>query len=564
MARARAATAEPVQDWAALIDWKAPQYAEVLEERARRLLRLRENPEILPGLREYYRSHPADFINDWGMTFDPRNADIGLPTVMPFLLFPKQREWVQWVIDRWRGRQRGLCEKARDMGVTWLAVGLADALCLFNEGIVIGFGSRKSEYVDEIGTMKPILPKARFFIEHLPREFRGDWEAWRDAPKMRVGFPETGSIITGEAGDNIGRGDRTSIYFVDEAAHLQRPMQTEAALSQTTRCRIDMSSVNGMSNPFAQNRWKWNDERVFIFDWRDDPRKDDEWYKQQVEDFDPVVVAQEIDRDYSASVSGIVLPGAWVRACIDACEKLGIKPSGPARAALDVADEGVDKNAVAAAVGVELTHIEQWSGKGSDLFETAQRTVEICDLLGVPEFRYDEDGLGAGIRGDMRVINERRIAAGAKARQAIGWRGSAEVIDPEGIVEGTKGRDGKDKGRTNKDYFANRKAQGWFALRGRIEKTYKWVVKKIPCDPDEIFSIPSTLPDAMKLVAELSQPTYKQNTLGKILINKAPDGMPSPNLADSVMILFAPAPPQLIVSTDLLAQVARMPKRRRF
>jgi len=563
MAKARAAEAEPIEDWAALIDWKAPHYADVLEERARRLLRLRENPDLLPGLREYYREHPADFINDWGMTFDPRNADIGLPTVMPFILFQKQRDWVQWVIDRWRARQRGLCEKARDMGVTWLAVGLADTLCLFHEGVVVGFGSRKAEYVDEIGTMKPILPKARFFMEHLPREFRGDWEAWRDAPKNRIGFPETGSIITGEAGDNIGRGDRTTLYFVDEAAHLQRPMQTEAALSQTTRCRIDMSSVNGMANPFAQNRWKWNDERVFIFDWRDDPRKDDAWYAQQVEDFDPVVVAQEIDRDYSASVSGIVLPGAWVRACIDACEKLGIEPTGTPRMALDVADEGIDKNAAIAAKGVELIHIEQWSGRGSDIFATAQRAVEICDLLGIPEYRYDEDGLGAGIRGDMRIINEQRIALGARPRQAIGWRGSNSVVDPEGIVRGTKGRDGKDKGRKNKDFFANRKAQGWWNLRIRVENTYKWVVKGIKCDPDEILSIPSNLPEAMKLIAELSQPTYETNGLGKIVINKKPDGMPSPNMADDVMMLFAPGDPVITVSPDLLRAAAQLPRRRR-
>ncbi len=71
---------------------------------------------------------------------------------------------------------------------------------------------------------------------------------------MRVEFPETGAVIKGEAGDNIGRGDRTTLYLVDEAAFLQRPLLIDAALSQTTRCRIDLSSVNGMANPFAQKR----------------------------------------------------------------------------------------------------------------------------------------------------------------------------------------------------------------------------------------------------------------------------------------------------------------------
>jgi hypothetical protein len=39
---------------------------------------------------------------------------------------------------------------------------------------------------------------------------------------------------------------------VDESAFLKRPLLIDAALSQTTRCRIDLSSVNGMNNPFAQ------------------------------------------------------------------------------------------------------------------------------------------------------------------------------------------------------------------------------------------------------------------------------------------------------------------------
>ena len=39
---------------------------------------------------------------------------------------------------------------------------------------------------------------------------------------------------------------------------------------------------------------------------------------------------------------------------------------------------------------------------------------------------------------------------------------------------------------------------------------------------------------------ELSQPTYSQNSNGKILVDKKPDGARSPNKADSVMIAFAP------------------------
>ena len=521
------------------LDWRNPDYTEIFQERIKAAARLREaSPSVLQNIKNYYRDNPADFIDDWGITFDPRNAELDRITVIPFILTPKQRDWITWVLARWRTRTRGINEKSRDMGVTWLAVALSCHLCIFRQGVVIGFGSRKGEYVDEIGTMKPILPKARMFIQHLPEELRAGWLNWRDAPFMRINFPDTGSYITGEAGDSIGRGDRTSIYFVDEAAHLQRPRLVEASLSNTTNCRIDLSSVNGMNNPFAEKRWSLPSEQVFIFDWRDDPRKDEEWYARQQRDFDPVVVAQEVDRDYSASVEGIVIPGIWVKAAVGARKKLGLQLSGTKRMALDVADEGVDKNAICIANGFEIKSTEEWSGKGGDLFQTSEKAFSIAEELDLDEFRYDSDGLGAGVRGDARVINERRHAQGIAPIRAMGFRGSEAVVRPDDMVEGTRGRDGS-KGRTNKDYFMNRKAQSWWSLRARFQKVYRWVVEGIASPPDEIISIDEDCPGLWELCAELSQPTFQINGVGKIVIDKKPDGQKSPNRADAAMIVFA-------------------------
>lgn len=545
-------------------DFKKPDYAAVLKARMVNLRRLREQPETFKQLRAYYAAgHYADFINDWGVTFDPRNAERGLPTLIPFVLFPKQREWVDYVLRKWRAQEPGLCEKSRDMGVSWLAMALSCTLCLFNDGVVIGVGSRKTIYVDKVGEHKPLLPKARIFMENLPAEFRGDWQAWRDAPNMRVMFPATGSLISGEGGDDIGRGDRTSIYFVDEAAHLEHPEKVDAALSQTTNCRIDISSVRGMANPFAKKRWGGKIE-PFIFDWRDDPRKDDAWYKKQCETLDPVVVAQEIDRDYLASVKGVVIPGTWVRSAIGAKRKLGIAPSGIKRIAFDVADEGDDLDAVCVAEGTTVLFTDEWSGKGGDVFESTELVFDYCDEHGVTEFRYDADGIGAGVRGDARVINERRKAANARPIRAVGYRGSEAVFNPDGIVEGTIGLEG-DKGRTNKDYFANRKAQAWWGLRKRFQRTHRWVTQGIACPPDDIIDLDDSKdtagnarnPMLMKLVAELSQATYRTNELGKIVIEKKPSGVKSPNLADAVVIDFAEMESGPVeITSQMLLQIA--------
>lgn len=564
-------------------DWRNPDYAAVFRERLNRLERIRaaiedekrkgKPPFVLPSLKVHYRANSAAFINDWGITYDPRNAERGLPTVMPFVMFPRQVEWIDWVLGRWRARRPGLCEKSRDMGVSWLAIGLSCTLGLFQDGVAIGFGSRKAEYVDEIGNMKALLPKARMFMEYLPEEFRGGFVSWRDAPKNRISFPETGSQITGEAGDDIGRGDRKSIYFFDEEAHHPRQDLVAAALSQTTNCQISMSSVRGMNNLFAQKRWGGKID-VFIFDWREDPRKDEAWYREQCENLDPVVVAQEIDRDYSASVRGVVIPGNWVRAAIDAKQKLGIAPAGKKRLAFDVADEGEDKNAICIAEGTEVLLTEEWSGKGSDIFESTEYVFDVCDDHDLREFRYDADGVGADVRGDARVINERRRANHARQIAAVGYRGSEAVYDPEGIVEGTIGLEG-DKGRTNEDYFGNRKAQSWWALRKRFQRTYRWVQyietggqEGTPCAPDDIISLSSKNPELMKLVAELSQATYKTNELGKIIVNKKPtgkagEGMKSPNQADAVVIDFAPMETgPMEITGEILQQIARAGRKR--
>jgi hypothetical protein len=531
-------------------DFKNPQYLPFTRARYENLLRIRAAGDgAVEDLREYYRQHVADFIEDWGVTYDPRSIELGRASIVPFLLFPKQREFIEWVVQHWRDQTPGIVEKSRDGGISWLCVAVGCALCVLYDGMRVGYGSRKEMYVDQTDDPKSLFWKARFFMRHLPEEFRGGWREAHDSPYMRMKFPATGSSLTGEGGDEIGRGDRTSVYFVDEAAHLPRPTLVDAALSQTTNCRIDVSSVNGPNNSFAVRRHSGKVD-VWVWDWRFDPRKDDAWYAKQCAELDPIVVAQEIDRDYMASVEGVVIPGTWLKASIDAIEKLGLVPTGERSVSFDVADGGADKNAAISAKGIGVDFIEEWSGgktEGDDIFKHVERIFEICDQLEVKRFRYDADGLGAGVRGDARIINERRVRNGQKRLDVEAYRGSGELSEP----------DSEDvKGRKNEDFFYNRKSQSWWKVRTRFQKTYRWVVEGVASKPDEIISISSKMPLYMKLIAELGQPQYKANDIGKILIQKKPDGMKSPNLADSLVIHFSgPAHRALKFTPGMLQQI---------
>lgn len=517
-----------------VFDWKAPDYARVFTYRINRLNEIRRHPEQLPALKTYYRDHVAQFITDWGITTDPRNVDIGLPAAIPFVLFPRQEEWIAWFFRRWKGRDPGMTEKSRESGLSWLAIATACSVCLFNRGVAVGFGSRKQEYVDQLGSPKSLLEKARIFMQNLPAEFTGGWERGRHAPQMRIMFPGTDSFIGGEIGDEIGRGDRTSFYFVDEAAFLEHPETVDSSLSQTTRCRIDISTPNGMANTFAQRRFSdaYNGtDRLFTFHWRDDPRKDEAWYKSECGKWSEQVIAQEIDINHAASVEGVVIPSAWIQAAIGADVKLGIEVTGDDFAALDVADEGRDKNALAGRHGVKLNHLKSWSGAGSTMFKTVVRAFGLLDEWGHSTFDYDADGLGAGVRGDAEQINIARDKEMIAKIQDTPFRGSGAVHQPDSEMV---------KKRKNKDYFQNLKAQSWWALRIRFEKTYMAVVEGQPYDVDDLIVIDPALPELTPLTMELSQPTWEKNLAGKIVIVKTPDGALSPNLGDAVMILYNP------------------------
>lgn len=527
-------------------DFQNPDYAAVYQRRLRILGKLRADPSLIHVMRAYYKAHPWQFVEDWGMTYDPRNIERGLPATIPFIPFPKQTELMQWIVAHWKGSRDGLVPKSRDTGASWVAIALSCTLCLFYEGMAIGFGSRKEEYVDRLDSPKSLFYKARVFLQNLPREFRGGWTREKHGAFMRLTFPDTGSVMTGEAGDNIGRGDRAALYFVDESAHLERPQLAEEALSATTNCRIDMSSVKGSSTPFSVKRRSWSPDDVFEFHWRDDPRKTEAWYENLKLTKDPTVIAQEYDIDENASVSGVVIPSDWVQAAIDAHVKLGIEPSGKRQGGLDVADEGIDLNAFAGRYGILLEYVEAWSGKGADIFATVEKAFEIAEAEEYVEFAYDGDGLGAGVKGDARQLNDKRKANRQREIEVRKFQGSAAVVDPDGKIPQFDGDDSRDKDeRTNKDYFANAKAQAWWSLRMRFLRTYRAVVMGHPvADPDELISISGRLPQLAKLTLELSQPTFSENGAGKILINKQPDGAKSPNLADAVMISFAPREPQ--------------------
>ncbi len=512
------------------------------------LLQGGNDKKLRQALMTHYARNPIDWINDWGITYDPRVKSSS--RVMPFMLFPRQVEFINFLQGCVADKECGLVEKSRDVGATWLCCSYSVWLWLFSPGASVGWGSRKELLVDRIGDPDSIFEKMRMILRNtpawmLPKGFSPN----KHAPYMKIINPDTGATITGESGKNIGRGGRSMIYFKDESAHYERPELIEAALGDNTDVQIDVSSVHGSANVFYRRRTTgevWEPDkvmpkgktRVFVFDWRDHPGKPQSWYdlrRARAETEGLLhIFAQEVDRDYLASMDKILISPAWVKAAIDAHKKLGFDESGDKVSALDVADEGGDKNALAVRFGVVLKHCDEWAE--GDTGTTARRAVSICQKMGVRDFYYDCLGVGAGVKAETNRLRSEGIIKPSMYVQK--WNAAASPVNPSSrLVPGDY------QSPKNEDYFSNLKAQAYMNLRIRFEKTYKAVTQGVSYPPDELISLDSeNLSNIHDIVMQLSQPTHTTNGAGKLVIDKKPDGARSPNLADAVMMcFFAPA-----------------------
>lgn len=535
-----------------------PNYSEVFEDRKRRFDAVAEHPELIQGAVEYYSNRSHEFIEDWAITYDPRNSVNGIPAIMPFVLFSRQKDFITFVAECMNEAEDGLIEKSRDMGATWICCALSVWLWLFKEGVSVGWGSRKEILVDRIGDPDSIFEKMRMIIDYLPRWFwPAGFEPKQHLSYMKIINPESGATITGEAGDNIGRGGRKTIYFKDESARYEHPESIEAALGDNTRCQIDISTVHGTNTVFHRRRkageiWKGSNTkissgitRVFILDWKEHPLKTREWYEKRQKKAERegliALFAQEVDRDSASSIEGVLIPPLWVNAAVDAHKKLKkLKWSeGLTYAGLDVADEGKDKNSLGIRQGSLLKYLSEW-GQG-DTGQTANKAVSTCKIRKVNELDYDCIGVGAGVKSETNRLKREGVVNGNF--KIIAWNAAKNPLFPNGYV--VKGDRSTPK---NIDFFANLKAQAWWQLRNRFEKTYKAITRSVKYPVEELISLPSKLGQFFyQLIDELSQPTYSPNGAGKIVIDKRPDGSKSPNLGDCVVIAFWPIQRQKIL-----------------
>lgn len=546
-------------------------YEAVYAWRAHQLRRIEADPSVAEKLKAYYSTRPEEFINHWCDTYDPRNVGVpGKLVHMPFILFDRQALFLKFLIKLLKGDAPGLVEKCRDMGATYVAIGLAVWMWVFWPAVAIGFGSATGDKVDKKGDMSTLFEKVRMMIQRLPAFLQPQGFNVRvNLLHQRILNPQTGSAIIGEIGPQIGRGGRTRFYVVDEAAHLEHPEEVDAALSENTRCRVDISSVSGPGTPFHLAREagvEWEDPEqpvekyttnVFIMDWRHHPGKGQEWYNGRKKFYRDRgashIFAQEVDRDYRASVGGAVIPSEWLDACQDAHIKLGFDDTGKNRAGLDLADGGIDKNALCRAKGSIVKKLYEWSAEDTGL--TTRHAVRECTGDVPLELQYDSLGVGSGCKSEAN----RLMADGLMPRGLIlvAWAASGAVLDPHGhTLKLANGQPDKQSPK-NKDHYGNLKAQAWWAMRMRVWNTYRAITEGIEFDPGDLISFDTESIGTkmlIKLMQELAQAKMDTDSRLRNIVEKQPENTKSPNLADATIMAYWPVPrPKDLGSGDFVA-----------
>jgi phage terminase large subunit len=459
------------------------------------------------------------WCQQWVWTSDPRDRQ-----VYPLWPWPRQEQFLRWLQERKRRQERGVAKKSRDCGVSYLCAADAVHDWLFVPHFVAGFGSRKLEYVDRLGDLKSIIEKCRFVLYNLP-----DWmlpegyDRRKHDNHCRILNPQMESAIVGEGGDEIGRGDRTSVYFVDEAAFLSHPEMAEGALSATTNVRIDVSTSNGPDTEFAR---KWNslpENRKFFFSYHDDPRKNEAWKTRTLLDIGPVRFAGEYEGDDSAAVEGLCIPYAWVMAAVDLALNIPASPEHN-RSGADIAEEGNDETCYGNRRGSTLWRM--WFGPKQDTTQTAWMLADQTEKDCAVSLNYDV--MPSGIKGTY---------AAAERDPTNGSRKIKFQANP--INFGSTPTDARwSDGRTSKEMFANLSAEMWWGLRVRFEKAYEYVTQQIPHLHDEMISIPRD----NTLISQLSNRKVFTTPGGKIAMESKDDmkkrGVRSPDRADMLALCF--------------------------
>ncbi|KER03386.1 MULTISPECIES: PBSX family phage terminase large subunit [Photorhabdus] len=223
------------------------------------------------------------------------------------------------------------------------------------------------------------------------------------------------------------------------------------------------------------------------------------------------------------SALAIIKP-AWIEAAVNAHLKLGFAAVGHKFVGFDVADDGEDANAIVLRHGSVAIDVQEW--RGNDVIWSADHVYDYATRNGVDTVIFDSIGVGAGVKAQFNRKDQRV--------RTVGFNAGASVENPDNEYMA---------GKTNKDMFANIKAQQWQLVANRFYNTWRAVNHGDKFPEDRLISLSKEMKDLEYLKAELSRPQVDYDNNGRVKVESKKDmkkrGIPSPNKADAFIMAFA-------------------------
>jgi hypothetical protein len=229
--------------------------------------------------------------------------------IKPFLLFEKQKEYIQFLEKNYRLGKGVTVEKSRDMGATYCSLAWIFWHWLFDQEFSAFLLSLREDEVKKLsGNFNPLFSKIDLFLTRLPPFLipKG-FQYEKHSLQMSLINPSNNCSIRGSSlTDNAGRSNRESVVLLDEWEFYGTGREEiPSNCRQTTPNVVQVSTVNGRYGVEEIERAKNNNE-LFIMNWWDNPFHDEAWYNTQRATMLPYVFKREIERDREASPSGMV------------------------------------------------------------------------------------------------------------------------------------------------------------------------------------------------------------------------------------------------------------------
>ena len=226
-------------------------YRENLAWRAEMLLKAQKSASYRLMLRKLFFDDPVFAFNGFFYTYDPREHD---RHQQPFCTYDFQDKVILKLVDDIEHGRDLVIEKSRDMGVSWLVIGVFIWFWLNPKGGAdFLLGSRIQDYVDEKGNMRTLMEKCRYIVNRLPKWLKPKgYRAKLHDNFMKLRNPETGASMTGESNNpNFSTGGRYRGILFDEFAkweHTDESAWSDAG--DASPCRIAVSTAFGAAGKY--------------------------------------------------------------------------------------------------------------------------------------------------------------------------------------------------------------------------------------------------------------------------------------------------------------------------